>query len=97
MFKAKLDNPGSVRACEIERSPDPGGLLRKAARYPPFVPNLASTIPNVLATSTLREYVALRYCLLIPIEAGWPGSLKRLPVFVMVAPSTLRMDTSWSR
>ena len=38
-----------------------------------------------------------RHCLLIPNEAGWPGSLKRLPVFVMVAPSTLRIDMSWSR
>jgi len=32
---AKLDNLGSVRGGEIERSPNPGGLLPKTARYLP--------------------------------------------------------------
>jgi hypothetical protein len=60
-------------------------------------PDSVSTSLNVLAPSILWGFLALRYCLLIPIEAGWPSSLKRLPVLVMVAPSTLRMDRSWSR
>ena len=39
----------------------------------------------------------VRYCLLIPTEAGWPGSLKRLPVSVTLVPSTFRIEISWSR
>ena len=33
----------------------------------------------------------------IRIEAGWPGSLKRLPVSATFVPSTLRIEMSWSR
>src|SRR4029453_2325929 len=37
------------------------------------------------------------HCEPIRIEAGWPGSLKRLPVSVTFVPSSLRMEISWSR
>ncbi len=36
-------------------------------------------------------------CVLITTAAGWPGSLNRFPVSVMLVPSTLRMEMSWSR
>ena len=34
------------------------------------------------------------HCVPMRIEAGWPGSLKRLPVSVIFVPSTFRMDIS---
>jgi hypothetical protein len=38
-----------------------------------------------------------RQCSPIRTEAGWPGSLKRFPVSVILLPSTLRIERSWSR
>ena len=37
------------------------------------------------------------YCEPMRIEAGWPGSLKRLPVLVILVPLTFRIEMSWSR
>jgi len=38
-----------------------------------------------------------RQCSPIRTDAGWPGSLKRFPVSVILLPSTLRIERSWSR
>src|SRR5262249_24554579 len=40
---------------------------------------------------------ALAQCGLIRAEAGWPPTLKRLPVSVTSVPSTLKIEKSWSR
>lgn len=34
---------------------------------------------------------------LMRAEAGWPGTLKRLPVSTTSLPSTFRMEKSWLR
>ena len=43
------------------------------------------------------EMVESRPQWLIRAEAGWPGTLKRLPVSFTLVPLTLRIEKSWSR
>ncbi len=53
--------------------------------------------PAAHAQDRSRAQPVSPQCVLITTAAGWPGSLNRFPVSVMLVPSTLRMEMSWSR
>jgi hypothetical protein len=61
----------------------------------PALRRLAGLLDLVLRRPALSAGSA--YCGPPRIEAGWPGSLKFLPVSVTVSPSTASIDRSESR
>src|SRR2546423_5746902 len=69
----------------------PHGAVRQAR---PWAQIMAVLTLSPAGTPSLRAPLLLAHS---PIEAGRPGSLKRLPVSVMVTPSTLRIHMGWSR